>query len=183
MHSFICITMLIILATLGVAHAEVRSCKFDGAAREQLDQQLRSNIPVVYAECRQSDGKSILILPIRTNLPVPPLVPYANGLPAVDFRSEGLLIQYLKGSCAPTSAVVEFSQTKGSVNVQLGLSSGGEGTYRLSRSLVNELLRNNFSFLFRASLEQLIESTPSTRCKTSMDMLWREPFVLPQDKK
>jgi hypothetical protein len=171
------ITLVLGLFVWGVSNADARSCRFDGAARIELDQEQEYHVPIVYAECKQGDGKSLLIFPIRTNLPMSVQRPYANGLPAIDLRSDGLLIQYLKGSRAPTSAVVEFSPTGKRDEFKLDLSSGGEGTYRLSKALAAELSHTDFHLLFDASVEQLSESMPGKNCQTQMDLLWREPFM------
>jgi hypothetical protein len=164
------------------ALAGARPCRFDGQARTKLDQQIQAHIPLVFAECQQGDGKSILILPLRTNVKSPVLAPYSNGLPAVDLRDNGLLIQYVKGSCAPSSAIVEFSGTGKLQDFQLGLSSGGAGTYALSKALASELLRSDFHLMWNSSVKNLVESAPSKTCQTRMDRLWREPFMAEKTK-
>jgi hypothetical protein len=181
MRIIVAVVILVGALTVSAGHPRAASCRFDGAAHTQLDQQRAAHIPVVYAQCRQGDGKSILILPIRTSIPSQPALPNANGLSAVDFRNDGLLIQYLRGPCAPSSAVIEFSNEKDLIDFNLGLSSGGEGTYRLSRALATELLRSDFHFLSEVSIREFSQSMPSSICNTQMDMLWRRPFVLPKN--
>ena len=166
-HRSIQIVSLLALLVLGSFDAALGGEReFTGAAREYLDQMLQANIPLMYAECLQRDGKSVLILPISTGLSKPPLTPFSNGLPREDFRNSALLIQDLMDSRVINTANVYFDGKGRDIKMHLLLDTGGEQTYQVSNTLMQELLRSDFHFVFPPTIQAIVDSKPTRECQT-----------------
>ena len=138
-----------------------------GIAQEYLEQQADANTPLVYSECKQADGRSILILPVSNGLARPPLPPFSNGLPREDMRDSGLLIQDLVGGRAINTGGVYFKRKHKEVGIELeGVDTGGAHTYQTSEALLHELLHSDFHLLFPVKMETLLTFKPEKTCKT-----------------
>lgn len=134
-------------------------CPFGRLAVEYLEAQARTSTPLVYAECRQPWGKSVLIFPVS------PLENHQRRLRAWGnhYRSladTGLLIQ-LNGSCAENTATLKVRGDRFVAHPASGLLGVEEDDERV----VTQLTRQPFKLLMPSEVSKILKSTPAINCE------------------
>ncbi len=124
--------------------------------RDYLAYQKSSGTAVVYAECKQGSGKTMLILRLDRGATVSDSDDGQNRA-----NQGGLLVQFLNGKCAYNTALVSTS----SGGLELGETAGGIETIDISMKLLEELSQYPLHLVAPRNLDRIFTSKPRRACR------------------
>lgn len=152
------LVLAILVSILFRTSAFAEPCPFGRLAEEYLQAESRTSTPLVYSECRQPWGKSVLVLPVA------PLGNHQERVKAwgknyPSLVDSGLLMQ-LNGTCAENTATLKIRENRWMAepaNGVLGVRIDDEKT-------LEELSNYPFRFLMPNQALEILKSTPTRAC-------------------
>ena len=139
---------LIVIAAIGLLI--VNDMALGQTAKDFLDDYIAPlkmhNTPILYTECSYSGGKLLIIFPLGV--------------------SEGRLVELSASANRRNPPLAnEGKFTVGSQVEIEDLMSGGPGTFRAVKEIIENLLSTSFTMLYPKDLDSVVTSEPKTKCR------------------
>ena len=140
--------------------ARAGTCSFGDFTREYLAALARTEVPVLYAQCKYGRGKSLLLIPVlRPDAEADRRKRWGPYYPNLNNKT---VLLYLTQGCTENFATIDLGMN-GLESVSL--ATGGEGLILETSRLTRTMLNLPFHLAFSANLPDLVSSTPTRDCQ------------------
>jgi hypothetical protein len=154
------IAAYVMLMLLTVSPKALAKCSFGNFTEEYFSALKRTTTPVLYAECKQTWGRSLLVIPIRN----PDAADGRSGnwgryYPDLEGR---IVLLQLSGSCTENFASVDVGE-RGVESISV--ATGGEWLIQRTTKLTRWMLGLPFRMALPGEINGIVKSVPAQKCE------------------
>jgi hypothetical protein len=151
---------LLLLAVSSQLVAATSKCGFGEFTDDYLAALANTNTTVLYSQCKQSWGKSVLIIPVSVGTGESDL-PRRWGAYYPELEGKNVLLQ-LRQTCTESFATVRFGNKMHRINVA---ASGGPQVASWTMKLSQKMEKLPFQIISPDRLKEIVNSPPTQNCE------------------